>query len=300
MDPNPVLQKLGFTEGDRVVIVHADDVGMCQATLPAFADLTGFGLVSCGSVMVPCPWFPQVAAYCRQHPSVDLGVHLTLTSEWDTYRWGPLSTCDPASGLIDEEGYFPRQAEAVQARGDPEAVRQELQAQVTRALDAGIDVTHVDTHMGTVAHPKFIPTYVQLAVEHRLPILIPRLDEAGWRRIGMNDEMATFATQFVSQLEAQGLPLLDNLVMLPLDQPVDRIELVKQAFDSLPPGLTHLIIHPAQDTPEVRAITPDWQSRVGDYQVFTSEELRAHVKNAGIQVIGYRELRNLIRAEASA
>jgi hypothetical protein len=101
MDPNPVLRKLGFADDDRVVIIHADDIGMCQATMSAFADLVDFGLISSGAVMVPCPWFPQAAAYCRQHPLVDLGVHLTLTSEWDGYRWGPVSTRDPASGLID-------------------------------------------------------------------------------------------------------------------------------------------------------------------------------------------------------
>jgi len=106
MHPNPVLRELGLGQADRAVVIHTDDIGMCQASLAALADLVDFGLVSCGATMVPCPWFPQVAAYCRGHPSVDLGVHLTLTSEWDSYRWGPISTRDPASGLIDDEGYF--------------------------------------------------------------------------------------------------------------------------------------------------------------------------------------------------
>ena len=295
MDPNPVLRKLGFADDDRVVIVHADDIGMCQATLPAFADLVDFGLISCGAVMVPCPWFPQVAAYCRQHALVDMGVHLTLTSEWDGYRWGPISTRDPASGLIDAEGYFHRRSERVQGHGDAAAVQLELQVQVERALAAGIDVTHVDTHMGAVARIKFIPAYVQLALQHRLPMLILRLDEAGWRGMGFDDETATFATQFVRQLEAQGLPLLDRVVVLPLDQPEERVALVKETFDTLPPGLTHLVIHPAQDSPELRAITPDWRSRVGDYEAFTSTELRDHVRDSGAQVIGYRALRELVQ-----
>ena len=140
MNPNPVLQKLGFADDDRVVIIHADDIGMCQATVSAFADLVDFGLISCGAVMVPCPWFPQVAAYCRQHPLVDLGVHLTLTSEWNGYRWGPISTRDLASGLIDPEGYFYRRSEQVQEHGGNAAVPLELQAQVDRALAAGIEV----------------------------------------------------------------------------------------------------------------------------------------------------------------
>jgi predicted glycoside hydrolase/deacetylase ChbG (UPF0249 family) len=297
VNPNPVLRRLGFADDDRVVIIHTDDIGMCQATVSAFADLVDFGLISAGAVMVPCPWFPQVAAYCRQHPQVDLGVHLTLTSEHDRCRWGPISTRDPASGLIDAEGYFYRQSEEVQEHGDAAAVELELKAQVDRALAAGIDVTHIDTHMGTVAHPKFIPAYVQLAVQHDLPPMILRLDEAGWRKMGMDSETAAFAAQLVQQWEAQGLPLLDHLTMLPLDQPADRVELVKKTFDALPPGLTHFIIHPAQDTPELRSITPSWQGRVADYRAFTSEELCAYVKNSGVRVIGYRALRELMRGK---
>ena len=294
MIPNPVLGRLGFADDDRVVIIHTDDIGMCQATVSAFADLVDFGLISSGAVMVPCPWFPQVAAYCRQHPQVDMGVHLTLTSEHDSCRWGPISTRDPASGLIDEEGYFYRQSEEVPAHGDAVAVQLELQAQVARALDAGIDVTHIDTHMGTVAHLKFIPAYVQLALQHGFPPMILRLDEAGWRKMGMDSETAAFAAQLVQQWEAQGLPLLDHLVALPLDQSADRVELAKKTFDSLPPGLTHFIIHPAQDTPELRAITPNWQGRVADYRTFTDEELCDYVKNSGVRVIGYRALRELM------
>ena len=302
MDPNPILRRMGFTEDARVVIIHADDVGMCRAALSAFADLFEFGLVSSGSVMVPCPWFPQVAAYCRQHHDVDLGVHLTLTSEWEGYRWGPISTRDPSSGLLDIEGYFHRQSEAVQAQADPAAVQLEIEAQVDRALDAGIDVTHVDTHMGAVVSPKFMPGYVQLALQHSLPGLMLRLDEERWlevvthHEIGMDSETAAFVVQFMQELEAQGTPMLDSLASLPLDQAADRIALAKRTFDSLKSGLTHFIIHPAQDTPELRAIAPDWASRVGDYEVFMSEDLRDHIDGLGIHVIGYRALRELIKS----
>jgi predicted glycoside hydrolase/deacetylase ChbG (UPF0249 family) len=299
MDPNPVLRKLGFADDDRVVIIHTDDIGMCQATVSAFADLVDFGLVSSGAVMVPCPWFLQVAAYCRQHPLVDLGVHLTLTSEWDGYRWGPISTRDPASGLMDEGGYFHHRSEQVQKHGDAAAVQLELQMQVDRAVAAGIDVTHVDTHMGAVAQVEFIPAYVQLAIQHRLPMMILRLDEVGWREMGLDQETAAFATQLVRQLEAQGLPLLDHLVGLPLDRPEDRGARAMEGCDELPPGLTHFIIHPARDTPELRAIAPDWQSRVADYEAFTSRELRGAVRNSGVQVIGYRALRELMRSDAA-
>jgi predicted glycoside hydrolase/deacetylase ChbG (UPF0249 family) len=295
MAPNPVLKKLGFAGEDRVVILHADDVGMCQASLTAFADLVDFGLLSSGATMVPCAWFPAVAAYCRRQPGVDLGVHLTLTSEWDSYRWGPISTRDPASGLLDQEGYFYRRSEGAQAHADSAAVQLELESQVGRALGAGIDVTHVDTHMGTVAHPKFVYGYVQLALQHGLPTMIPRLDEAGWRALGMGGEIALLAAQFVAELEAQGVPLVDHVAGLPLvDEPGDRLSLAKREFDALPPGLTHFVIHPAAGTPELRAITSAWRSRVADYELFRSEELRDYVRHTGVQVIGYRALRDLM------
>jgi predicted glycoside hydrolase/deacetylase ChbG (UPF0249 family) len=295
MQPNPVLKKLGFGDQDRLVIIHTDDIGMCQASIAAYADLWDFGIISSGATMVPCPWFPAVAAYCRAHPGVDMGVHITLNSEWDSYRWAPISTRDPASGLIDEEGYMHRQQPPVHERGDPVAVLAEIQAQVARALSAGIDVTHADTHMGTVAHPKFVPGYVQLGMQYRLPIMIPRKDAAGYQAMGMDAETAAFAAVFVAQIEEQGVPLLDDLAGLDLDKPAERIAQAKAALSALPAGITHFIIHPSKDTPELRAITPDWPSRVADYQAFSSQELRATIKNSGIHVIGYRALRDLMR-----
>jgi predicted glycoside hydrolase/deacetylase ChbG (UPF0249 family) len=297
MEPNPILRKLGFSADDRVVILHADDVGMCQASAAAFADLDAFGIISSGAVMIPCPWFLEIAAYARDHPEADLGVHLTLTSEYETYRWGPISTRDPASGLMDEQGCFPRTSEAAQERADPEAAGRELEAQVARALAAGIRPTHVDTHMGTVAHPKLIPGYLQLALKHRLPFMMLRLDEAGWRRMGLSGEAVQMAVGMVQQLEEMGVPLLDRMHQMPLDAPEDRLAQVKAALAGLEPGLTHFIVHPARDTPELRAITPaDWPSRAADHQTFLREELREIIRELGLQVIGYRALQALMPA----
>ncbi len=295
MRPNPVLRRLGLADNDRVALIHADDIGMCQATVDAFADLAEFGLISCGSAMVPCSWFPLAADYCRRHPAVDMGVHLDLTCEWDLYRWGPISTRAPASGLIDGEGYLYRTSAEVQQNGDPEAVRCELQAQVERALAAGIDVTHVDTHMGTVGHARFMPAYLQLVRSYRVPAMLPRLDEAAWQGRGMDSASAAMAVETVNKIEESGVPVLDGLLMLPLEQPDDRIEQAKRAFDALPAGLTHFIIHPAKDTAELRALAHTWPARVADYRAFTSEELRDHLRRAGVQVIGYRVLRDLMR-----
>jgi predicted glycoside hydrolase/deacetylase ChbG (UPF0249 family) len=295
MLPNPALKRLGFANDDRVVIIHADDIGMCQATVSALAELTEFGLVSSASTMVPCGWFPLTAAFCRDHPEVDMGVHLTLTSEWDSCRWRPLSTRDPASGLIDEEGFFPRLSETVWERSDPGAAERELRAQVSAALDAGIDVTHVDSHMGTVAHPQLAPFYVRMALENRVPMVLLRLGEAGWRAMGFDAETAATAVRLAQQVEALGLPLLDNLVQMPLAQPGDRLALVKKALSELPPGITHFIIHPAHDTAELRAAADSWPARVADYEAFSSKELRDWVRGSGLQLIGYRPLRELVR-----
>jgi predicted glycoside hydrolase/deacetylase ChbG (UPF0249 family) len=295
--PNPVLRKLGLADNDRVVILHVDDVGMCQATLSALDDLLDFGLISSAAVMVPCPWFPQTAAYCREHPEIDMGVHLTLNSEWDGYRWGPISTRDAASGLMDDEGYFNRRQPAFHKNGDPEAVRIEMKAQVDRALAAGIDATHIDSHMGAIAHVKFIAAYHDLAVEYGLPpTVIFRADKMGFERLGLDAELMAIALQAVEKLEGRGVPLLDNEVGLPLDQPENRIGQAKRALDELKPGITHFYMHPAHDTPELRAIAPDWESRVADYHAFISTEVRDYVKNKGIHVIGNRVLRDLMRS----
>jgi hypothetical protein len=295
---NPVLKKLGFGEHDRVVIIHADDIGMCQATLPAIADLFEFRLVSSAAVMAPCPWFPQAAAFCREHPTVDMGVHLTLNCEWETYRWGPISTRDPASGLLDEQGYFHGRPSATEQHADPQAVAAELRAQVERALQAGIDATHIDAHMGAPSRPRFIEAYMQVALDNRLPLFFlsrEGVERLRARRPGRPDDPG-YDPQLWQELEARGLPLFDDITGLPLDDPVDQVATAKRIIDDLRPGLTVLILHPAQDTPELRALAPDWRSRVANYQACLSDELRHHIRESGVQVIGYRPLRDALRA----
>jgi chitin disaccharide deacetylase len=295
MKPNPVLKKLGFSNDDRVVIIHTDDIGMCQASVEAFAEMVAFGLISSGAVMVPCPWFLEAAAYSKRNPEVDLGVHLTLTSEWDTYRWGPISTRDPKSGLMDDQGFFHKTCEAVWHSIDPEAAALELDLQVKRALEAGMSLTHVDTHMGSVAHPKLIPAYVQLATKYGLPLMIPRMSaEQAIAEQGLDEGTAQMIAQMVSQLEEMGLPLLDNLSGLPLVNAEDRFGQAKKVLKALEPGLTHFIIHPSKDTPELRKITDSWACRVADYETFTSKAMRDFINDEGIQVVGYQALQALM------
>lgn len=295
---NPTLKRLGYDEQDRVVIIHADDIGMCQATLPAIADLFDFGLVSSAAVMAPCPWFLEAAAFCRAHPSTDMGVHLTVNAEWKTYRWGPLSTRDPASGLLDEQGYFPRSPATVEQQADPGAIAVELREQVKRALQAGIDPTHVDAHMGTISRAPFLQSYVDVALENRLPLPFIGVDEASLHGRVITSQIVAYGSQLGQQLAARGVPLIDAVLGLPLNDPVDQIGAAKKILANLQPGLTVLLLHPAQDTPELRAMTPDWPSRVANYAACMSHELRDYVHQSGIQVIGYRPLRELLRAAA--
>ena len=299
MRPNPVLKKLGLTDKDRAVIIHTDDIGMCQASVTAYKDLMEFGLVTSGATMVPCPWFLEAARVCREHPNFDMGVHLTLTSEWNTYRWGPISTRDKVSGLMDEEGYFYHSSELAQEHANSEAGIQELKTQIERALAAGIKSTHIDTHMGTLAHSKFIPGYIQLGLEQHQPIMIFRLGEIAWRLVGLDGPTAKYAAKMVSQLESEGMPLLDNMFQMNLEKPENRLEQVISAMKKLKPGVTHFIIHPSADTPELRAICPDWPARVADYQTFQDERLRTFIRESGLHLVGYRDLQELMPKNAA-
>lgn len=295
MAPNPLLKKLGFSVDERLVIVHTDDIGMCQASLTAYEHLWDFGTISSGATMVPCPWFPATARMCRENPQMDMGVHATLNAEWDSYRWGPLSTRDPQSGLLDPDGYFHQWHQAVYENARPEAVATEVNAQVEWALSAGIAVTHVDSHMGTILHPNFVQSYVNAAHSRQLPAMLPRASAIGFGMMGVSpDEMSVFSP-ILNQLESQGLPMLDGLLAMPLDHDEDHIGLAKKLLGEVPAGITHFILHPAVDTPELRAIAPDWHARVANYHAFMSQEVKDFIQTSGIQLIGYRSLREALR-----
>lgn len=294
MIANPVLKRLGFSDSDRVVIIHADDIGMCQSSIEAFNILNQTGLALSGAVMVPCPWFLEAVNLTKKLKSADVGVHLTLTSEWESYRWRPITTCDPESGMIDNLGYFFKDAAVVQEKADPVFVRKEMSRQIGLVIQTGLTATHVDTHMGTVAHPKFMFDYVNLSLSHGLPAMIFRLDEDGWIQAGLDRSTAKSAAELVSGLEYQNIPLLDHLRSMPLDNPDKRLERAKEILDNLPVGITHFIIHPSIDTPELRAITPDWACRVADFELFRQDEIALFMKEKGIKLIKYQAIKDLL------
>lgn len=269
---------------------------MCQASISAYAKLIEAGSISSAALMPPCSWFPAIASYCRAHPELDMGVHTTLTCEWDTYRWAPLSTRDPASGLMDGEGYFHRSTQEAQRYAEPAAAQREIATQIERARAAGISLTHIDTHMGAVMHRALVRGYVDLALRHHLVPMLPRVGESELRQRGISAEDALHLARWLAELESNGLPLIDHIAGMPLHDPRDQLDYAKRLFDALPPGITVFILHPAEDTPELRAIAPDWPSRVANFETFMHPEILGHIRQVGIHVIGYRELQGLLPA----
>ena len=288
---NPILTQLGFSPTDRVAVIHADDVGMCQASLSAFVDLLEVGIVTTGSTMVPCAWFPATAAFCRENPQVDLGVHITLTCEWENYRWGPISTVDQTSGLLDEGGYFPLGTSAVWEKANAEAALIETEAQIDRASTAGIDVSHMEDHMAALRHPRLLPHFVDLGLRRRIPLRFTRPPYPS----SEDNEWVKVTYQSLSRLEGHGSALFDYSVGLPLEDPSDQIWLVKAFMSHLPAGgLSLLVLHPAKDTPELRAIAPDWPSRVANYKALMNRELHTYIKDQGVQLIGFKILKDCL------
>lgn len=296
---NPILKKLGFSDNDRVIVFHADDIGMCHALVAAYTDLWGNSPLSSAATMVPCAWFPETARLVREQASADMGVHLTLTSEWDGMRWGAISTGDSATGLLDAEGYFYRDSASVQKHAKVEAVKVELREQIERAKAAGIDITHIDSHMGSILHPRFLSSYVELGFEFGVPAMIVRytVEQFGWW--GIEKEDAEQLVQYTQQIEQRGMPIFDEIHGMPLDGHFEddkRLAYAKDVLDTIPAGLHYFIIHPSIDSAELRAIAPDWRARVGDYRLFLNDGWRKVVEASGVKVIGMKTLQNMMHA----
>jgi len=301
MNVNPVLRKLGLPDDARVVVLHADDIGMCHASLVAYEQALEFGVLSSAATMVPCPWYPTTAAFVREHaahPHLDMGVHLTLTSEWKYFRWKSLTIPDSASGLLDEEGYLHRLAAGVHEHATTAAVEAEMRAQIERALADGIDATHADTHMLTLFEPRLFPAYVRVALEYDLPPFVLRELGSKFVHPDLSQEVKDSLDALIADLEAQGVPVFDSVDVLDLANSENRLAEGIRTLEEAPAGgLTYILHHMSADTPELRAIAPDWRCRVADWQLFTSEAWREAVVESGVTVIGFRVLRDLMRAE---
>jgi predicted glycoside hydrolase/deacetylase ChbG (UPF0249 family) len=288
-----LFEDLGFDPSDRVVVVHVDDIGM-SAAANAGALRALAGAATCGSVMVPCPAFAEVARVARARPELDLGVHLTLNAEYESYRWGPV--LDDVPGLVSPDGGMWRTLAEVVEHATSDEVERELRAQIDRALDAGIDVTHLDSHMGTVLHARFVDVYVRLVRDYQLPALLPRIRREQVEALGLAEKLER-TIGLVERAEADGFPIFDRLDANSLsfvagagrDHNVSRLEAIE-------PGLTYLITHCAEGGPELESITPgDWRQRAEEAEIYSDGTMAREFAERGMRLLGMRELRDWLR-----
>ena len=290
-----LAERLGFAPDARVAIVHADDIGMCHAANEGAFDALENGVVTCGSLMVPCPWFREAAERARSAPHLDLGVHLTLNSEWPHYRWGPVAGRDRVPSLLDDQGCLPRTTLEVVRQAKPEHVEIELRAQIEAALAAGVDVTHLDSHMGTVLFPPFADVYVRLAAEYRLPVMAVRPERSLLERIGLRAAESLFE-ELAARFDAHGIPVLDGLDPESLSfEPGSGERFAASRIARVGQGVHYFIIHPAKESEEIRAISQDAHARVFEHQFYGSTRGRDAFAAAGVATVGMRPLRDLLR-----
>ena len=283
-----IAERLGYPREAKLLIVHADDLGMTHSVNAATIKAFESGLVNSGSIMVPCPWLSEIAAYARTNPQADLGLHLTLTSEWTSFRWGPVASRDRVTSLLDKDGYFRLTESEAAAQADPKEVELEITAQIERARSLGIQPTHLDSHMGTLYQNKALfEVFLRVARKQKLPVRVAK---------------AWFA-------EADFLPSMLN----PDDVYIDRIldinptvsasdwaKFYSDAIKKLEPGVTEIVIHLAYDDAEMRGATfnhPNWGSawRQRDFEFFTSDAFRKLLQENQIKLITWRELGKLIK-----
>jgi predicted glycoside hydrolase/deacetylase ChbG (UPF0249 family) len=285
-----LAERLGYKAEDKLLIVNGDDVGMCHSANLATIECLEKGLMRCATIMVPCPWFPEIAAYAKEHPDKDFGIHLCHTSEWRKYRWGPVAPREKVPGLIDGDGYLWHEVPDVYAHATPEQALIEARAQIQRALAAGVDVTHIDSHMGTLQlNPEYVKAYLQLAVEFDLPV-----------RMASAETLTRFGhPELRDQFAAKGILCPDHFVY---DELQDEGKGVKKFWlkivSNLKPGITELYIHAALPTDELKAITGSWSTRAQQFEVFAHDaEMKEVVASQKIILLGYRPLRELQRKE---
>ncbi len=285
--PRSLAARLGFADDAIVLIVNGDDVGVSHAANMASIASLERGLMTSATIMVPAPWFPEIAQYAREHPGADFGLHLVHTSEWKGIKWGPVAGRAAVPGLVDPQGYLWPDIQHVYARATPGEAAIEARAQVRKALDAGIDVTHLDSHMGALqfAEPYF-QIYRGLAKEFDLPI-----------RMGSQATLQAFGGGHQrAQLDADGVVYPDYLIHGGRRDTEPMAAYWRRMLEGLTPGVTELYIHAALPVDEMKAVTHSWQDRAAEYELFTNDpSIKALLEARGVVRIGYRTLRDLQR-----
>jgi predicted glycoside hydrolase/deacetylase ChbG (UPF0249 family) len=281
-----VAERLGYPADTKLLIVHADDLAAAHSVDTASFDALNKNAVTSASIMMPCAWLTEVAAYAKEHPDADLGLHLTLTSEWKTDRWGPVESKDKVKSLLDPSGYlWPETVPAVQNL-KPEETEREIRAQIEHAIALGIHPTHLDSHMGVLfATPELFGVYVKAAREYKLPFLAARFPNA--------------PAQMLSTLSDKEF-VLDAVVMAnPTVHVNEWRNFYVNAVKNLKPGLTEMIVHLGHDDAELQAVTvdhPDYGSawRQRDYEVVTSTDFTKAIEENHVILISWRDLKRLV------
>ena len=287
---NPFLARMGYGPDDRVLILHIDDMGFCHAANAASLACLTEGSATCASILVNGPWFQEAVQMAKANPQLDLGVHLTLTAEYPTYRWPALSSRDPETGLLDADGYLWATREDAVRKVSVAAAEGEMRAQIDGALGAGIDVTHIDTHMGSVVHPKFLGSYLRLAHEYGVPAFLPRITRDRLQALGEGD-MADEFLQVLAMIDTDQVPTLDDIIIETLVPKTSKHDFYRDLIKGVQPGLTHLLFHPAVAGAELEAIADTHASRHADYEAFLDRSLRDFAESLGIHLVGYRDLK---------
>jgi hypothetical protein len=291
-----VLPWLGLASvlagAERKLILHADDLGFSHAANAASIEMLEHGHVSSASIMMPCPWVPEIAAWARRHPEKDLGLHLTLTSEWKTLRWAPLAPRDKVPGLLDPDGYMWPDVAGVARHATPQEVELELRAQIELARKSGIRFTHFDTHMGTLyARPDYFQVFEKLGREFGVPVL--RVKPSEQTRRAAPQATIDYILSQEQRYVKEGTFRLDSLLPDPTRgeaDPAKRRALYHQALRDLPPGVHMLILHPAVLSDELRASTNTANQRDGDYRIFSDPSTVQLLRELGIELVGWKDV----------
>jgi predicted glycoside hydrolase/deacetylase ChbG (UPF0249 family) len=279
-------ERLGYPAGSKLLILHADDLAVAHSVDAASFEALNMGTVSSASIMVPCPWLTEVADYAKAHPDADLGLHLTLTSEWKTYRWGSVASSDKVPSLLQPDGTFWLTTPEVAAKAKPAEAEQEIRAQVERALAVGIHPTHLDSHMGSLfSTPELLAAYIKVAHEYRLPFLALKLTDArapAMSLLSSND----FVFDSVV-IAGEGL------------KPDQTKEFYLHAIKNLQPGLTEMIVHLGHDDAELQAVMVDhvdygaaWRQR--DFDIVNSAEFKQALHDNHVILVHWRELQKAL------
>ncbi len=282
-----VAERLGYPADSKLLIVHADDLAVAHSVDAASFEALDKNAVTSASVMVPCPWLNEVAAYAKEHPNADLGLHLTLTSEWKIYRWGPVEAKDKVRSLLDPAGYLWSETAPAAQNIKAEEAEREIRAQIERAIAAGIHPTHLDSHMGVLfATPELFAVFAKVAHDYKLPFLA----------VKVSDERRKLLT-----LLTEKDIVLDSLVMAnPTVRAAEWKEFYGNAIKNLKPGLTEMIVHLGHDDAELQAVTldhPDFGSawRQRDYEFVTSPEFKKMLNENHVILVQWKDLQKLLK-----